>query len=361
MQTFRLALTGDYLNEDGALVSGDIGLSLLDNHPHIQHHFIKALAPSREDPGYWQRFYSLEVAPDHIRNVDGLVVLRPWVKPSTFAEGAETLTVIGRAGVGYDKIDVAACTANDVLLFNAPESLTHSTASSALMFILALAKRLPLQERLVRTGRWDLQSQAIGIELQRRTLGIIGLGRTGRELARLVAPFEMRVLAYSPSADSVQAEQLGIELVSMERLMSESDFVSVHSNLTPDKHKMIRAEHFALMKPTAYFVNVARGELVDQAALVHVLQEKRIAGAGLDVFEHEPLPITDPLVALDNVILTPHWSPATYDIKLLVAEVIFGGMIRVSRGQLPENILNPAVLDRSLFQQKLARFAIAAV
>lgn len=358
MQPFRLALTGDYLNEDGELVSGDIGLGLLRDHPHIRHHFIEALAPNRDDPGYWERFYSLEVAPEHIREVDGLVVLRPWVKPSTFAEGAGTLTVIGRAGVGYDKIDVAACTANDVVLFNAPDSLTHSTASSALMFMLALAKRLPLQERLARTGRWDLQSKAIGIELRGRTLGIIGLGRTGRELARLVAPFEMRLLAYSPKADPVLADQLGIELVSLERLMRESDFVSVHSNLTPEKRRMIRAEHLALMKPTAYFINVARGELVDQAALVQVLQEQRIAGAGLDVFEHEPLPVSDPLVALDNVILTPHWSPATYDIKMQVGAVIFGGMIRVARGELPENILNPEVLHRPRFQDKLARFKV---
>jgi phosphoglycerate dehydrogenase-like enzyme len=357
MRDLRVALTGDYLNERGELASGDIGLGLVADVPTIKHHFITDLAPKPDDPSYWSRFYSLEVTPEHIKDVDALVVLRPWVKPSTFAEGAETLTVIGRAGAGYDKIDVAACTAHDVALFNSPDSLTHSTATSALMFMMMLVKKLPEQERLARTGRWDLQSQFVGRELRAHKLGIIGLGRSGRELVRLLAPFEMKILAYSPNADPAQAAQLGVELVSLERLMQESDIVSVHSNLTPAKHKMITAEHLAMMKPSAYFVNVARGELVDQDALVKILQERRIAGAGLDVFEHEPLPVTDPLIALDNVILTPHWSPATRDVKNLTAEAIFGGLRKVARGELPDNIINPEVLEQPKFQAKLARFA----
>ncbi|MBX3086284.1 MAG: dehydrogenase [Anaerolineae bacterium] len=357
MRILRVAFTGDYLNERGELASGDIGLGMIADVPNIQHHFITDLAPQPNDPGYWSRFYSLEVTPAHIRDIDMLVVLRPWIKPSTFAEGAGNLTVIARAGAGYDKIDVAACTANDVAVFNSPDSLTHSTATSALMFMLALVKRLPEQERLARTGRWDLQSQYVGRELRAHKLGIIGLGRSGRELVRLLAPFEMQIMAYSPQADPAQAAALGVELTSLERVMRESDIVSVHSNLTAAKHKMITAAHLAMMKPSAYFVNVARGELVDQDALVKILQERRIAGAALDVFEHEPLPVTDPLIALDNVILTPHWSPATRDVKNLTSEVIFGGMRKVARGDVPDNILNPDVLDRPNFRAKLARFA----
>ena len=357
MRTLRIALTGDYLNERGELANGDIGLGLIAGIPTIRHHFITDLAPHPNDPSYWSRFYSLEVTAEHIKDVDALIVLRPWIKPSTFAHGAETLTVIGRAGAGYDKIDVAACTANDVALFNSPDSLTHSTATSALMFMLMLVKRLPEQERLARMGRWDLQAQTVGRELRAHTLGIIGLGRSGRELVRLLAPFEMKILAYSPQADPPQAAELGVKLTSLERVMRESDVVSVHSNLTPAKHKMITAAHLAMMKPTAFFVNVARGELVDQAALVRILQERRIAGAALDVFEHEPLPVTDPLIALDNVILTPHWSPATRDVKNLTAETIFGGMRKVARGELPDNIINPEVLEQPKFRAKLARFA----
>ena len=134
--------------------------------------------------------------PEHIRGIDGLVVLRPWVKRSTFAEGAADLVVIGRSGAGYDKIDLAACTEHGVAVFNAPMALNHSTASSALLFMLALAKRLTDQERITRQGRWDRQAAVMGSEIQGRTLGIVGLGHSGRELARLVAPFAMRILAY---------------------------------------------------------------------------------------------------------------------------------------------------------------------
>src|SRR5262249_49910111 len=155
-------------------------------------------APRPGDTGYWQRFYSLEVAPEQIAGIDGLVVVRPWVTRGTFRDGATDLVVIGRSGAGYDKIDLTACTDNDVALFNAPLALNHSTASSALLFMLALAKRLPQQERITRQGRWDLQSAVMGDELQGRTLGIVGLGHSGRELVRLAAPFAMRVLAFSP-------------------------------------------------------------------------------------------------------------------------------------------------------------------
>lgn len=356
MQTFRVALTGDFLNEQGTSAYGDVGLSLLESAPHIEYHFVEEHMPKSHDPGYWNRLYSLEVKPEHIARVDGLVVLRPWVQAKAFAQGAETLTVIGRSGAGYDKIDVKACTANDVAVFNCPDALTHATASSALMFMLALAKRLPDQERVTRQGRWDLQADVMGMELQGRTLGIIGLGASGRELVRLVQPFDMPVIAYSPNANPAQATALGVRLTSLDEIMRESDFVSVHSNLTPDKKHMIGAAQFALMKPTAYFINIARGALVDEAALVQVLQEQRIAGAGLDVFEVEPLPVDSPLVHLDNVILTPHFAPATADIWLATGRGTSSGMLRAGRGEVPENVVNPEVLDGAGFQAKLRRF-----
>src|SRR5205085_1816965 len=129
-------------------------------------HFLRDQAPRGDDPGYWKRFYSLEIGPEHIASVDGLIVLRPWVTRGTFGGGAADLVVIGRSGAGYDKIDVAACTDNDVALFNAPLALNHSTASSALLFMLALAKRLPQQERVARSGRWQEQAAVMGSEVQ---------------------------------------------------------------------------------------------------------------------------------------------------------------------------------------------------
>ena len=233
LATFRIALTGDFLDESGAVAYGDIGLDRLASRPFLRWHFITDLAPKPGDPGYWSRLYSLEVTPDHIQGVDGLVVLRPWVKRSTFAAGAADLVVIGRSGAGYDKIDLAACTEHGVAVFNAPMALNHSTASSALLFMLALAKRLPDQERIVRQGRWDRQAAVMGSEIQGRTLGIVGLGHSGRELVRLVAPFDMRILAFSPHADPAVAQSLGVHLTSLDEVLRESDFVSLHCRLTP--------------------------------------------------------------------------------------------------------------------------------
>ena len=197
---FRVALTGDFLNEAGSVAYGDAGLAVLSIRPELRWHFISDLAPRADDPDYWSRLYSLEVRPEHIANADGLIVLRPWVKKNMFAAGARDLFVIGRSGAGYDKIDLDACTENGVAVFNAPLALNHSTASSALLFMLALAKRLFEQDRITRQGRWDRQAEVLGNEIFGRTLGIIGLGHSGRELVRLVAPFQMNVLAYSPHA-----------------------------------------------------------------------------------------------------------------------------------------------------------------
>jgi phosphoglycerate dehydrogenase-like enzyme len=356
VRAFTVALTGDFLDEEGASAFGDAGLASLESAPHVRCHYLREQAPRRDDPGYWDRFYSLEVTAEQVRGVNGLVVLRPWVRRAVFAEGAEELVVVGRSGAGYDKVDLRACTESDVALFNAPMALNHATASSALTLMLALAKRLFQQDRITREGRWDRQRAVLGSEIQGRTLGIVGLGHSGRELARLAAPFEMRIIAYSPHADPAQAEALGVRLTTLEEVMREADFVSLHSRLTAENHRIIGARELALMKPTAYFVNVARGELVDQASLVEALREGRIAGAGLDVFEKEPLPAGDPLIGLENVVLAPHWLASTSDVWQATGKAMAEGMLRAARGEVPENVVNREVLERPRFQAKLARF-----
>jgi phosphoglycerate dehydrogenase-like enzyme len=198
----------------------------------------------------------------------------------------------------------------------------------------------------------------MGEDLTGQTLGIVGLGATGRELVRLVAPFEMRVLAYSPRANRAEAAALGVELVGdLQEVLKQSDFISLHCRLEPHTRRLIGERELRLMKSTAYFVNVGRGELVDQAALVRALGEHWIAGAGLDVFEHEPLAANDPLVALDNVILTPHWLPSTRQAARLTMETMSRGIIAASQGCIPSNVVNREVLDRSGFQRKLAAYA----
>jgi phosphoglycerate dehydrogenase-like enzyme len=223
--------------------------------------------------------------------------------------------------------------------------------------MLALAKRLPEQERVARHGRWDLQASVMGGEIQGRTLGVVGLGHSGRELVRLADPFAMRVLAYSPNADPEQARALGVRLTSLEEVLREADFVSLHCRLTDQTRRMIGAAQLALMKPTAYLINVARGGVVDQAALTAALRERRIAGAGLDVFDPEPPSPDEPLLRLDNVIVTPHWLASTSDVWRATGRATVEGMLRAARGEVPAHVVNREVLDRPGFRAKLARFA----
>jgi phosphoglycerate dehydrogenase-like enzyme len=357
MSVFKLFFTGDYLDPSGRIKADTIGLDTLDATGYIESDFLWDQQPPPDDDGYWERLYSLEITPEHVAQANGLVIFRPWVKSSAFARGAQNLVVLARAGAGYDKIDIAACTSNDVAVFNAPDTLTHSTASAAFTLMLALAKRLLPQHYLVRTGRWDRQSEFLGDDLIGMTLGIVGLGKSGSELARLVAPFQMKLISYSPHADPLHAESLGVRLVDLDTLLRSSDFVSLHCRLDDKTRGMLGPRELALMRSSAYLINVARGELVHEPTMVLALRERRLAGAGLDVFETEPLPLTNPLLELDNVILTPHWLPSTHRAALATRDLIVRNVIKVAQGQPPEHIVNPDVLGNSGFQAKLLRFA----
>jgi len=356
VRTFCIAITGDFLDEQGKSAYGDLQLAALQQAPHIELRIIDELSPRAGDAEFWQKFYSLEVTVQQLAATDGLIVLRPWVKRAAIAASAERLLVIGRSGAGYDKIDVAACTEHDVALFNAPLALNHATGSAALLFMLALAKRLPSQQEVARSGQWRLQSKVMGDEIEGRTLGIVGLGHSGRELARLVAPFAMKLLAYSPHADADQARAAGVRLTTLEELLAGADFVSLHARLTAQNHQLIGRRELALMKPTAYLINIARGELVDEPALVDALRQGQIAGAALDVFEHEPLPTSHPLLELENVIATPHWLASTKDVFAATSQAMRDGMLRAARGEVPQGVVNREVLDRPGFRAKLARF-----
>jgi phosphoglycerate dehydrogenase-like enzyme len=345
-ERFQATFTRDYLDDDGNLAYGDIGLVLLEQSPFVSYHFLD----SYDDP----------VTPAQIEEVDALSLIYPHVTPETFARGAERLALIGRCGAGYDRVDVAACTENDVALVNAPDALRLPTAAAALMYMLVLAKGLWQMDRIVREGDWDRRAGIEGIEIKERTLGIVGFGSIGRELARLVAPFHMRILAYDPYLDEQAAAQHNAELTPLDTLLSESDFVSLHCLLTDETRDLIGARELALMKPTAYLINMARGPVVTHGALVEALREGSIAGAGLDVFYAEPLPPDDPIARLDNVVLSPHWAAGTLDVFKDAGISNIEAMLRVAQGELPANIVNRAVVDRPGFQAKLARLRSTA-
>jgi D-3-phosphoglycerate dehydrogenase len=223
--------------------------------------------------------------------------------------------------------------------------------------MLALSHKLPIKDRLTREGRWNEKLDHMGVGLTGRALGLIGLGNIGREILRLAAPLEMRQMAFDPYIAPDVARQCGAELVSLEALLEQSDFICVCCALTPESRHLLNAERLARMKPTAFLINVARGPIVDQMALTRVLQERRIAGAGLDVFEKEPIEPGDPLLKLDNVILAPHAVCWTDELFRGNGQAACQSILDVAAGRVPRDVVNRDVLARESFQQKLARFA----
>lgn len=294
--------------------------------------------------------------PEQIADCDAIIAAALRFQASSFS-GHDRLTVIARWGVGYDTIDVDACTANDIALCITPEGVRRPVAEAELTMLLALTKHLVKKDRLLRAGKWRDGAPPIGVCLRGRVLGSVGLGNIGSELMRLVRPFSLRrLLAYDPYGDRALAEQLGVELVDLETLLREADFVTINCPLNRETHHLIGRRELDLMKPSAFLVNVARGAIVDGAALAAVLKDERIAGAALDVFESEPPDPNDPLLHLDNVILAPHaiaWTQETiYDNARLACEAC----LTVSRGEVPKNVVNKQVLERPGFRAKLARY-----
>lgn len=267
------------------------------------------------------------------------------------------LTLIARWGVGYDMIDVPACTANDVILAITPDGVRRPVAEGALTLILALSKHLLILDRSTRAGGWRGSPVPLGLCLPGRVLGTVGFGNIGAELCRLARPLGFRrLLAYDPYANPVLAEELGVELVDLETLLPESDFVAINCLLNETTRSLIGEHELALMKPTAYLINTARGPIVDQKALVQVLQRGGIAGAGLDVFEKEPPDPDDPLLKLDNVILTPHAIAWTEESVHENGAGVCQACLAVAQGEAPGHVVNREVLEKPSLQVKLARY-----
>jgi D-3-phosphoglycerate dehydrogenase len=331
---FRVGVTRDFLKADGTPGFGDIGLDLFT-----------------ETGISWEYLPSLdaEILPEHARAYDGLLILAPRVSARTL-EHTDRLQVAARFGVGYDNVDVPACTRAGVLLTITPDGVRRPVAVAAMTFLLALSHKLLIKDRLARTGRWAEKLEHTGQGVTRRILGIIGLGNIGRELAMLARPFGLRILAYDPWIAPEQAASAGVELVSLDELLRQADYVCLCCALTSDTHHLMNAARLGLMKPTAYLINVARGPIVDQAALYRALADRRIQGAALDVFEQEPVAPEDPLLKLDNVLLAPHAICWTDECFRLNGQAAITSLIDVARGVIPTHVVNRDALSHVRLQ-----------
>ena len=335
---FRIGLTRDFLKPDGTIGFGDIGLELIDAASNVVWEFLPENRPI--------------LGPDQIEGYDGLLVLASKVTAETLAR-ADRLSVVARFGVGYDNVDVPACTGAGVALTITPDGVRRPVAVSVMTLLLALSHKLLIKDRLTREGRWGEKLNFMGQGVRGRTLGVIGVGNIGREVFQLAAPFEMRHLGFDPFLKSPIE---GVELVSLDTLLQQSDYVVVCCALTPETHHLLDANRLGLMKSNAYLINVARGPIVDQNALIDVLTHGRIAGAGLDVFDVEPIASNDPLLALENVIVSPHAICWTDECFKGIGSSACQSLIDVAQGRTPSHIANREVLANSRFLQKLERY-----
>jgi D-3-phosphoglycerate dehydrogenase len=309
----------------------------------------------RHDPRIawsWLGEHTAEVQPHQLDGMDAVIAWTPRWTPASLA-GSEQLLLIARWGVGYDHVDLAACTNAGVMVTITPDAVKRPVATANVVMILALATRMFGKDADTRAGLWQQNSLVMpGSGLRGRTLGSIGFGNVAQETFRLLAAFGMKFITCSPSARQEDGDPLQVKIGSMEAVLRQSDFLMVNCPLNASTRQMLGRAELAMMKPTAFLINLARGAIVHEAAMVEALQQGRIAGAGLDVFESEPLPATHPLTGMSQVILAPH--------SLALTEELFEGMEdqhrsimdALLRGETPPHVINKEVLLTAKFRQK---------
>ncbi|GBD44183.1 Glyoxylate/hydroxypyruvate reductase B [bacterium HR40] len=341
-ERFRVALSGDFRRPDGSPAFSSFDLSPLASRADVE--LVWVDAPTGEIPG------------EALSHCDALILLAPrFTRASVPPDGR--LALVARFGVGYDSVDVGACTEHDIGLAITPDGVRRPVAVAILTLLLALAGRLLQKDRLTRMGPegWARRADFMGVGLTHRTLGQLGMGNIGAEVFRLARPLGMRFLAHDPFADPRLAEELGARLVDIDTLFRESDFLSVSVPLSPATYHLVDEHRLRLMKPSAFLINTARGPVVDQGALYRALSQGWIAGAGLDVFEVEPTPATEPLLQLDNVILAPHALCWTDECFAGIGASAIEAVVAVLRGEVPRHLVNREVAAREGFRAKLAR------
>jgi phosphoglycerate dehydrogenase-like enzyme len=333
MAGFRLGIMREVLGASGEPSFGRGALEVLKGNPDLDWEYTPESAS--------------EITPDLAARYNGLYVSSARVTAASVARGDCRTRIVARHGVGYDSVDVAALSAKGIVLTNTPLAIRRPVAVATLTMLFALAGRLFAKDRITRAGRWAQRNDLMGTGLVGRTLGIVGGGGIGQELLRVSAPFGMRRVVADPYASDAALRALDATRVPLDRLMRESDFVVVACLLNEETRHLIGAPQFELMKAGAYFINVARGPIVDEPALIEALRSGRIAGAGLDVFEQEPVDPANPLLGMDNVIVTPHALCWTDECFHAIASTGLQSVVDFSLGRRPAHVVNPEAWGRA--------------
>ena len=329
---FRLGLTRDCLAPDGDRPAFDSrAFAVLDGISGLTWEFLSEFAE--------------QIGPGDAARYDAILSLRPALTAASISGDSIRLKLLARFGAGFDSVDLAACERAGILVSNTPDGVRRPVATTILTFILALSHKLMTKDRLTRTGRWAERTRFMGEGLVGKAVGSIGFGSIAQEAFRLLKPLDMVHLAFSPSRHPEEAAALNVREVDLDTLLREADFVCINAPLTPSSRRMIGARELGLMKPTAYLINTGRGQIIDEPALYEALAVGRIAGAALDVFEQEPVSPDNPILTLDNVIVSPHSLCWTDECYRGIAESAFRSVVAVASGRRPDNLVNPAALN----------------
>jgi len=337
----RLGFTRDFLDKDGKFILPGSGLKLLEEMPEVEYKVFPEFLP--------------EVTPEQIQDFDMVISrsLPRWTERSF--TGNNQLLSIHRCGVGYDHIDVPALSNAGVMLCITPDAVRRPVAVAIITFILALSTRLLIKHQLNHEGRWSEVDHCHGYGLIGKTLGSIGVGNIGHEMFLLAKPFGMKHIAYDPYITQEAVADVDVKLVDMDTVLAESDFLSISCPLNESTRRLVGKKELKKMKKTAFLINTARGPIVDEAELIKVLKEGRIRGAALDVFEQEPTPPDNPLLKLDNVIVTGHALARTEEFLNGTWEQIHRQISQIIQGAMPEGLVNREVWDRLELQSKLKK------
>ena len=338
----RLGFTRDFLDKDGKFIFSGSGLKLLEEMPEVEREVFPEFLP--------------EVTPEQIQDFDMVIsrTLPRWTERSF--TGNNQLLSIHRSGVGYDHIDVPTLSNAGVMLCITPDAVRRPVAVAIITFILALSTRLLIKHQLTHEGRWSELAHRHGYGLIGKTLGSIGVGNIGHEMFLLAKPFGMKHIAYDPYITQEAVADVDVKLVDMDTVLAESDFLNISCPLNESTRRLVGKKELKKMKKTAFLINTARGPIVDEAELIKVLKEGWIRGAALDVFEQEPTPPDNPLLKLDNVIVTGHALAVTEEFLNGTWEQIRRQISQIIQGEMPEGLVNREVWGRPKLQSKLKKF-----
>jgi phosphoglycerate dehydrogenase-like enzyme len=294
--------------------------------------------------------------PETFQGVQAVAFAGPGVDADSFSAPEDSPLILARFGVGYDNIDLDSCTRAGTALTITPDGSQKPVATAALTLLLSTMHNLVAKDHLARRHGWSERLQGLGRGLNGKTIATIGLGNTATELFRLLTPFDVKRISYDPWKTQAEADLHNVRLVDLDELFSQADAVVVMAILTPETEHLVSAQRFNQMKQSAVLINISRGPIVDEQALIDALTSHTIAAAGLDVFETEPPALDNPLFALPNVTLAPHNIAWTDELALGMGKSAFSSIKSMSKGEIPSYVVNKAVLDTPQFKLKIEKY-----